>query len=178
MPRPSEPDRLKSRSRRAFRLSSNGSNSLLTDATCAPSKTSFPVWPHHPSESASSATATLTVNSQIVTAFDLWFPRTTGSAFSGPRPFRLSLDYFDSLMRHAVPLDERAIAALSHSAMALDIYAWLAQRLHRVDPKRPALIPWPALREQFGWHYDRLRDFKRAIASAPSAVSTRAHVST
>lgn len=45
--------------------------------------------------------------------------------------------YFASLKKHAVPLDERALAALSHSAMALDIYAWLAQRLHRVPRGRP-----------------------------------------
>ena len=36
---------------------------------------------------------------------------------------RLSQDYYDSLTRYAVPLDERAIAALAHSALALDIYA-------------------------------------------------------
>ena len=36
---------------------------------------------------------------------------------------RLSLDYFESLQRHAVPLDERALVALSHTAMGLDLYA-------------------------------------------------------
>lgn len=50
-----------------------------------------------------------------------------------------------------MPLDERAVAALSHSAMGLDIYAWLSQRLHRVDPRKPAFIPWTALKGQFGW---------------------------
>ena len=44
-----------------------------------------------------------------------------------------ALDYFDSLTRFAVPMDERAIAALAGWAMALDMYCWLAQRqLHRV----------------------------------------------
>jgi hypothetical protein len=33
--------------------------------------------------------------------------------------------YFESLTKHAVPLDERAIAALANSPMALDVYAWL-----------------------------------------------------
>ena len=69
---------------------------------------------------------------------------------------RLSLDYFESLQRHAVPLDERAIAALSHTAMGLDHLCWLAQRLHRVNPGKPAFIPWTALRDQFGWHYSRM----------------------
>jgi hypothetical protein len=33
-----------------------------------------------------------------------------------PSTLRLSADYFESLTRFAVPLDERAIAALAHSA--------------------------------------------------------------
>src|SRR4051812_43702144 len=42
---------------------------------------------------------------------------------------RLDADYFDSLTKHAVPLDSRAVAALAHSALDLDVYTWLAQRL-------------------------------------------------
>ena len=61
----------------------------------------------------------------------------------------MSLDYFESLTRHAVPLDERAIAALAHSAMALDVYCWLAQRLHRIPEGKPQFVPWAALFEQF-----------------------------
>jgi len=49
-----------------------------------------------------------------------------------PSVIRLSHEYFTSLQNHAVPLDEQALGGLAHSAMALDTYAWLAQRLHRV----------------------------------------------
>ena len=45
-------------------------------------------------------------------------------------------------MEHAVPLNEAAVARLSHSAMGLDIYVWLAQRLHRIAPGSPAFVPW------------------------------------
>jgi hypothetical protein len=105
----------------------------------------------------------ITVNSQIVTAFDLWFPKDARQRVLWPSTVRLSLDYFESLQRHAVPLDERAIAALSHSAMGLDIYTWLAQRLHRVGPGKPAFVPWAALRDQFGWHYRHMRKFKQVF---------------
>ena len=105
----------------------------------------------------------ITVNSQIVTAFDLWFPKDARQRVLWPSIVRLSLDYFESLQRHAVPLDERAIAALSHSAMGLDIYTWLAQRLHRVRPGKPAFVPWVALRDQFGWHYRHMRKFKQVF---------------
>jgi hypothetical protein len=90
-----------------------------------------------------------------------------------PSTVRLSLDYFESLQRHAVPLDERAVAALSHSAVGLDIYAWLAQRLHRVDPSKPAFIPWSALKEQFGHQYGRMDNFKRVFRQTLGMVLTQ-----
>ena len=62
---------------------------------------------------------------------------TSGSASYGPRQSSLSLEYFNSLQEHAVPLNEADLAALAHSALALDLYAWLAQRLHRINPNRP-----------------------------------------
>jgi hypothetical protein len=65
-----------------------------------------------------------------------------------------------------VPLDERALAALSHSAMDLDVYCWLAQRLHRVPPGKAQLVPWPSLKEQFGWHYGRIDNFRPVFRGA------------
>jgi hypothetical protein len=87
----------------------------------------------------------MTVNSQIVSAFDLWFPKDDRQRVLWPSVVHLSLDYFESLQAHAVPLDERALAALSHSAMALDIYAWLAQRLHRIDVTGQGLFLYTSL---------------------------------
>jgi hypothetical protein len=110
------------------------------------------------------------VQAHIVTGFDLWFPKDERQRVLWPSTVRLSLDYFESLQRHAVPLDERAVAALSHSAMALDIYCWLAQRLHRINPGKPAFIPWTALREQFGWHYGRMDNFKRVFRQTLTMV--------
>jgi hypothetical protein len=101
------------------------------------------------------------VNTQIVGAFDLWFPKDARQRVLWPSTVRLSTDYFDSLLGHAVPLDERAIASLAHSAQALDAYAWLTQRLHRVPKGAPQFVPWPALQEQFGQGFTRVRDFRR-----------------
>jgi hypothetical protein len=103
------------------------------------------------------------INTQVVTAFDLWFSKDHRHRILWPSTVRLSLDYFDSLQKHAVPLDERAIAALSQSAMALDLYAWLAQRLHRIEPSRPQFVPWAAVKEQFGWHYSAIRKFRQVF---------------
>jgi hypothetical protein len=110
------------------------------------------------------------INTHIVGGFDLWFPKGDRQRVLWPRVIELSLDYFASLESHAVPLDERAIAALSHSAMALDVYAWFAQRLHRIDPRRPQRISWVALRDQFGWHYGRMDNFKRVFRQTLDTV--------
>ena len=115
----------------------------------------------------------VTINSQIVTAFDLWFPRDDRQRVLWPATVRLSSDYFDSLSRHAVPLNERALRALSGSAMGLDVYAWLAQRLHRINPGKPVLVPWTALQAQFGWHYDRIRDFRRIFRQTVRLVHSQ-----
>ena len=103
------------------------------------------------------------MQAHIVSGFDLWLPKDARQRVLWPSNVTLSGDYFASLQRHAVPLDERALAALSHNAMALDVYSWLAQRLHRVDPGKPAFIPWAALRIQFGWHYSTMRKFRQVF---------------
>ena len=79
----------------------------------------------------------VTIKSEIVQAFDLWFSKGDNQRILWPSILRLSDEYFNSLVIHAVPLDERALTALAHSAMALDIYTWLAQRLHRVPANHP-----------------------------------------
>jgi hypothetical protein len=101
------------------------------------------------------------VNTQIVTAFDLWFPKQADQRVLWPSTLRLSHEYFESLENHAVPLDHRAVAALASSSMALDAYAWLAQRLHRIQANKPQFVAWASLYEQFGQGFARVRDFRR-----------------
>lgn len=101
------------------------------------------------------------VDLKIVKAFDLWFPKDEKQRVLWPTNIQLTEDYFGSLINHAIPLDERALAALSHSAMALDIYAWLAQRLHRINPQEPQFLTWKALKEQFGRGYAQMYKFKQ-----------------
>jgi hypothetical protein len=113
------------------------------------------------------------VNTQIITAFDLWLEKDERQRVLWPSTIRLSLDYFESLREHAVPLNEADLAALAHSAIALDIYAWLAQRLHRIDPNRRAFVPWARLKEQFGPDYARMVDFRRFFRAALRQVLAR-----
>jgi hypothetical protein len=71
---------------------------------------------------------------------------------------RLSETFFEQLQRHPVPLDEPAIKAISNNSQALDVYCWLAYRLHVLPGART--ISWPALYAQFGSSYKKLAHFK------------------
>src|SRR3954471_7031574 len=102
---------------------------------------------------------TTQINTQIVGGIDLWMPKDADQRVLWPSTVTLSADYFASLQQHAVPLDPRAIAALAGSALALDVYVWLAQRLHRIEGK-PQTITWAALKAQFGVGYAELRQFR------------------
>jgi hypothetical protein len=73
----------------------------------------------------------LTVKGTVIEGLDLWTAKDERQRVLWPSVVQFSQRYFDSLMEHAVPLNEEAVARLSHSAMALDIHTWLAQRLHR-----------------------------------------------
>jgi len=75
-----------------------------------------------------------------------------------------SHEFYNSLKENAVPMRMEAISALKHSARALDIYAWLSHRLHRV--KDPLRIRWTSLRYQFGNKDQDIKSFKRAFSTA------------
>jgi hypothetical protein len=85
-----------------------------------------------------------------------------------PGVMRFSEGYFRTLKEHSVPLDIRAFMALKGSALAMDIYAMFADRLHRIVG-RPVVLHWANAREQFGQEYkgkDQDKDFKREFLRA------------
>ena len=71
---------------------------------------------------------------------------------------KLSEGFYEQLQRHSVPLEEAAIRAINNNSMALDLYAWLAYRLHVLERPRP--ITWLALKRQFGNGFIRNGHFK------------------
>lgn len=105
----------------------------------------------------------VTMRGNVIDGFDLWTPKNDKQRVLWPSTVQFSRTYFESLMEHAVPLNETAVSRLSHSAMALDIYTWLAQRLHRVNPSKPSFVPWVSLKDQFGHDYGRIRKFRQVF---------------
>jgi len=112
----------------------------------------------------------VTVKSDVISTFSVWLEKDVRQRVLWPSIIQLDPKYFESLQRHAVPLDAHHLAALSHSAMALDVYSWLAQRLHRIDQHKTAFVPWVSVSQQFGMGYDEIRMFRRAFKVALNQV--------
>jgi hypothetical protein len=105
----------------------------------------------------------ITVSGRILNGLTLWTPQDATHRVLWPTEVQFSQEFFESLTRHAVPLNETAVARLSHNAMGLDIYAWLAQRLHRIEPGKNPCVPWGSLSQQFGSGYGEVRAFRRVF---------------
>jgi hypothetical protein len=76
----------------------------------------------------------------------------------------LNEEFYRALRDHPVPLSESALRAIGPRSMVIDVYIWLAYRLHAL--RRDVEVGWPALFAQFGAGYSRLRDFRRDFIEA------------
>ena len=103
----------------------------------------------------------VTVDAKPIKRFEAWLQHDGTQHTLWPGVLELSQDFYDTLLEHAVPLDYRALAALKHSALALDIYTWLAHRLCRVNKASGVKLSWQNLRGQFGQEYSSSKNFKR-----------------
>jgi len=108
----------------------------------------------------------VTVNTQPISRFDAWLHPTGRQQVLWPGTLELSSEFYATLTEHAVPLDYRALGALKHSALALDIYTWLAHRLCRIQAAAGVKISWENLRDQFGQEYANPKDFKKEFKQA------------
>lgn len=109
-----------------------------------------------------------TFNGQPIEQFDAWLTTDGPQRPLWPGILVLSESYFRTLEDGAVPLDARALLELKGSSLALDVYVWLAQRLHRVAA-RGEFVRWKPLREQFAQEYTgkyAARDFRTAFLLA------------
>jgi hypothetical protein len=108
----------------------------------------------------------ITISTQPISRFEAWMQRDGYSIGLWPGSMTLSREFYDTLIDHAVPLDPRAISALQKSALALDVYTWLAHRLCRVRKAGGVKLAWSNLREQFGQEYACSKDFKKEFRAA------------
>ena len=100
-------------------------------------------------------------------AFVLWDPHRPDDRMLWESSLRLSNSFFKNITDSPVPIDMRVLRALSKSPLAMDIYSWLVYRIFllRVKNRPGVMIPWAALKLQFGADYGDsprgLIDFKK-----------------
>ena len=76
--------------------------------------------------------------------------------------------FYRTLRDHPVPLQEAAIKQLRDRSMSLDLYIWLAWRLHTLT--KHTRISWTAIHTQFGAGFDKLFHFKPRFSEALAAA--------
>jgi hypothetical protein len=87
----------------------------------------------------------------------------------------LNEQFYQALLDHPVPVSEAALRAIGARSLALDIYIWLAYRLHSLGTD--TTVGWVSLHGQFGAGVSRLRNFRSyfieslqvALAAYPGA---------
>jgi hypothetical protein len=113
---------------------------------------------------------TETIDAKPIERFNAWTDGNSEPDSKSPGVIELTPKFFASLSEFAVPLDARALAALKHSALALDVYTWLAHRLRRVKRATGERVTWKNLRDQFGQEYADPRNFKRKMVATLRSV--------
>ena len=79
---------------------------------------------------------------------------------------RLDEGFWRSLREHPVPVREEAIKAISNRSLAIDVYIWLAYRLHALA--KPVPVSWNAIHGQFGAGFRLVRQIKPTFTEALS----------
>lgn len=87
-----------------------------------------------------------------------------------PGEIELSGEFFAETLQYAVSLDPEAVHALQGSALALDVYSWMAARLPRIAQTLGVEVTWPALKEQFGQEYRDVGEFRHEFIAAMKKV--------
>jgi hypothetical protein len=89
----------------------------------------------------------------------------------------LSQSFFEELRKHPVPVEEAAVRQIANNSLALDVYCWLAYRLHSLN--EPITVTWKALHGQFGRSVARLDHFKdhfRTVLALATSVYPDANI--
>jgi Plasmid encoded RepA protein len=87
----------------------------------------------------------------------------------------LKEEFYRTLREHPVPVSEAGLRAIGPRSMVIDVYVWLAYRLHALTSD--VSVSWPALHNQFGAGFNLIRKFRAhfveclelALAAYPDA---------
>jgi hypothetical protein len=112
-----------------------------------------------------------TVSVNPIKSFEVWFPHNKDQRVLWPSQIELHQEFFDSLKKHALPIDIRSISAVSNSARQMDILIWLSYRVSNLQESY--FLHWNAVKEQFCQSpiapmTEFKRDFKKDLSSIES----------
>lgn len=77
---------------------------------------------------------------------------------------RLDEGFWKSLRDHPVPVREEALRAIGTRSLAIDVYIWLAYRLHALT--KPTTVSWMSIHAQFGAGFRAVRQIKPTFLEA------------
>lgn len=103
-----------------------------------------------------------TINTQPFTSIDVWFPTEPNQRMLWPSTITFSQEFYQTLTKHALPVNVHAVRAFAGSPRKLDMLFWLGYRLNNLH--KAVHIPWDALQEQWGTGYNRAANFRRDFA--------------
>ena len=99
-------------------------------------------------------------NVQVAHQSQLWWdPKSPDQQSLWESKVKLNTDFFNEIIRKAVPLDFRVLKFLKNSPLGLDLYMFLSWRTFNL--KEPVFISWEGLHNQLGGQYKDLKEFSR-----------------
>lgn len=109
-------------------------------------------------------------NFSVADSYRLWFNAgdTPGENPLWGSTVTLSDKFFQDIVNSPVPVDTRALSALGGSAMRIDLYTWLCHRMSYL--RKPQVVTWSQLAQQFGSDYSKLKHFVEALMRQLPAV--------
>ena len=99
-----------------------------------------------------------------ISRFEAWVQNEGHQQPLWPGRLTLSDEFYGSLIDHGLPVDMRAYHALSHSALAMDLYTFLSHRLWRISESIE--ISWEQMRAAMAPEYAEIRNFRRDFLKA------------
>lgn len=99
-------------------------------------------------------------NIQVSSLSQLWWDeKLPEQQFLWESYIRFNMDFYNEIMRNAVPLDLRVLATLKNSPLGLDLYMFITWRTFKLD--KPVYISWGSLQEQLGTQFLSIHEFSR-----------------
>jgi len=114
------------------------------------------------------------LNMQIAPQGELWWDSKSPSQIGlWGSWIELGEKFYQAITAAPVPVDTRALRALKHSPLALDLYIWATHKVHSVLRRgKPQFVSWGGLMGQFGSDYSDLKDFRKKAISRLKMIQT------